>query len=288
MKKQLLSVALTLCFGMVRGQVVAVALTQHEIDALKGHSKEIMEKANKLAEEETMRTHMQYRVLRKDEERLRQYILHREIRKCCYDFIFPDSLRHRVANKMSIDEFYADSVNTVLLTAGNSYISGDNVTFALHRAKDIELDEASRDTIMKRALDMAQRLRKNPRLDLWDEEMAVLTQTLSSRQIDKLFYARHYPEIAREVNDGWKRLEKAGLTEQLDSTQEIIKARMYYSLRHKINDIYRGNRTARRQNLAEIAKQMPQMVRMVDALDRKEKMIKEEENNKTIGKEFVW
>lgn len=284
--KLLLVIALAMYFGVVRGQVVAV--TRHEIEALNNHGKEIMERANYLAEEETIRTHMKYRVLRKDEERLARYIREREIRKCCYDFIFPDSLKRRVANKMSIDEFYADSVNTVLLAAGNPYISGENVTFALHRAKDIELDEASRDTIMKKALDMSRRLRKNPRLDLWDEEMAVLTKTLSSRQIDKFFYARHYHEIAREVNEGWRRLDEAGLTEQLDSAQDIVQARMYYSLRHKITDIYRNNRTARRQNLAELAKQMPQMVKMVDALDKKEKIRKEEENNKTIGKEFVW
>lgn len=285
-RKLLLSIALAMSYGVAQGQVVAV--TRHEIDALKEHSKEIMEQANHLAEEETMRTHMQYRVLRKDEERLARYIREREIRKCCYDFIFPDSLKHRVANKMSIDEFYADSVNTILIAAGNPYISGENVTFALHRAKDIELDEASRDTIMEKALDMSRRLRKNPRLDLWDEEMAVLTKTLSSRQIDKFFYARHYQEIAREVSDGWRRLDEAGLTEQLDSVQDIIQARMYYSLRHKVTDIYRNNRTVRRQSLAELAKQMPQMVKMVDALDKKEKIRKEEEKNKTIGKEFVW
>ena len=89
-RKLLLSIAMAVCFCVAQGQVVAV--TRYEIDALKDHSKEIMERANHLAEEETMRTHMQYRVLRKDEERLRRYILHREIRKCCYDFIFPDSL----------------------------------------------------------------------------------------------------------------------------------------------------------------------------------------------------
>ncbi|MBO5615241.1 MAG: hypothetical protein J5932_03835 [Prevotella sp.] len=287
MKKTfLLSIALAMCYCSAHSQTIAV--TQYEIDALKGHSKEIMEKARYIADEETMRIHMNYRVLRKDEEKLARYIREREIRKCCYDYIFPDSLTHRVVNKMSIDEFYADSVNTILITAGNPYISGENVTFALFRAKDIEIDAARQDTIMEHALAMARRLRRNPKLDLWDEEMLLLTKTLTTRQLDKFFYIRHYPEIAKEVSNCWQRLEEAGLTEELDSAQEVVNARMYYSLRHKITDIFRSNRTARRSNIAELNKQMPTMVRMLEALEKKEKIEDEEKKDKTIGKEFVW
>lgn len=287
MKKTfLLSIALAMCYYSAHSQTIAV--TQYEIDALKGHSKEIKEKARYIADEETMRIHMNYRVLRKDEERLARYIREREIRKCCYDYIFPDSLTHRVVNKMSIDEFYADSVNTVLIAAGNPYISGENVTFALFRAKDIEIDAARQDTIMEHALAMARRLRRNPKLDLWDEEMLLLTKTLTTRQLDKFFYIRHYPEIAKEVSNCWQRLEEAGLTEELDSAKEVVNARMYYSLRHKITDIFRSNRTARRSNIAELNKQMPAMVRMLEALEKKEKIEEEEKKNRTIGKEFVW
>lgn len=291
MKKTfLLSIALAMCSCHVTAQNAShvMAVTQYEIDALKEHSKEIMEKANYLTDEEVMRTHLSYRVLKKDEGKLRRYIQQREIRKCCYDYIFPDSLIHRIVNKMSIDEFYADSVNTVLLAANNPYISGENVTFALFIKDKLELENVQYDSIMSHALDMARRMRKNPKLDVWDEEMLVLTKTLTTRQLDKFFYIKHSPEIMKEVNSGWKRLEEADLTEQLDSVQDIIKARMYYSLRRKITDVFRNNRTARRQNLAELTKEMPPMVRMIDALDKKEKMIKDEENNKTIGKEFVW
>ncbi len=285
-RKLLLSIALALCYCMAYGQIMSV--TQYEIDALKGHSKEIMARANFLAEEETMRTHMRYRVLRRDEERLARYIREKEIRKCCYDFIFPDSLQHRVANKMSIDEFYTDSINTILLAANNPYISGENLTFAIFRAKDIEIDDVRRDTIMSHALDMARRIKLNPKLDVWDEEMLVLTKTLTTRQLDKFFYVKYSPEIKKDVSNCWQRLTEAGLTEELDSAQEVIKARMYYNLRHKITDIFRNNRTARRSNLAELNKQMPQMVKMLEALEKKEKIEEEDNKNKTIGKEFVW
>ena len=285
-RKLLLSIALALCYSMAYGQIMSV--TQYEIDALKGHSKEIMARANFLAEEETMRTHMRYRVLRRDEERLARYIREKEIRKCCYDFIFPDSLQHRVANKVSIDEFYADSINTILLAANNPYISGENLTFAIFRAKDIEIDDVRRDTIMSHALDMARRIKLNPKLDVWDEEMNVLTKTLTTRQLDKFFYIRHSTEIAREVNSGWKRLEEAGLTEELDSAQDVVKARMYLTQQRKIYDIWRHHDAQRRQNLDELGKQMPPLIRLLDALNRREKINEEENKNKTIGKEFSW
>ena len=134
----LLCVLMTLCCCLARSQTVAV--TELEIAALKSHSKEIMEKAKQQAEEATMQTHLTYRVLRKDEERLARYMREREIRKCCYDYIFPDSLTHRVVNKMGIDEFYADSVNTILIAANNPFVSGENVTFAVFIADKLEID----------------------------------------------------------------------------------------------------------------------------------------------------
>lgn len=287
MKKTfLLSIALAMCYCSTHSQTIAV--TQYEIDALKGHSKEIMEKARYIADEQTMRTHLSYRVLRKDEERLARYIREREIRKCCYDYIFPDSLTHRVINKMSIDEFYADSVNTVLIAAGNPYISGENVTFALFRAKTLELDDAQYAGIMEKALDIARRTKRDRKLNVWNEEMEILKNTLSDRQLDKFFYVKYSKEIAKDIENGWKKLEEAGLAEQLDSAQEIVNARMYLSLQRKINDIWRYFGTPRKKNLAELAKDKPQMLRMLEALEKKEKLIREEEKNKTLGKEFVW
>ena len=265
-----------------------VPLMQQEMDVMKDHSNEILGRALYLADEATMQTHLMYRVKKKDEAQLARYIREREIRKACYDFVYPDSLKRRVVSKMSIDETYADSINTILLRANNKNISGENMTLAVFWSEELELDTAQQTLIMEKALDIARRLRREPRLNVWNEEMNVVKTTFTPRQTDKFFYIKHSQDIAKEINDGWKRLEEAGLTAELDSAQEVLRMRMYLTQQRKIKDIWRYYGTPQKKNLAELAKEKPQMQMMLDALDKKKKIEEEEKKNKTIGKEFVW
>ncbi len=285
MRKTIL-LAIAMYCNMAVAQMVP--LMQQEMDVMKDLSNEILGRALYLADEATMQTHLMYRVKKKDEAQLARYIREREIRKACYDFIYPDSLKRRVVSKMSIDETYTDSINTILLRANNKNISGENMTLAVFWSEELELDTAQQTLIMEKALDIARRLRREPRLNVWNEEMNVLKTTLTARQIDKYFYIKHSAAIAKEINDGWKRLEEAELAAELDSAQEVLRMRMYLTQQRKIKDIWRYYGTPQKKNLAELAKEKPQMQMMLDALDKKKKIEEEEKKNKTIGKEFVW
>ncbi|MBR6192145.1 MAG: hypothetical protein IKQ68_08320 [Prevotella sp.] len=285
MRKTIL-LAIAMYCNMAVAQMVP--LMQQEMDVMKDHSNEILGRALYLADEATMQTHLMYRVKKKDEAQLARYIREREIRKACYDFVYPDSLKRRVVSKMSIDETYADSINTILLRANNKNISGENMTLAVFWSEELELDTAQQTLIMEKALDIARRLRREPRLNVWNEEMNVVKTTFTPRQTDKFFYIKHSQDIAKEINDGWKRLEEAGLTAELDSAQEVLRMRMYLTQQRKIKDIWRYYGTPQKKNLAELAKEKPQMQMMLDALDKKKKIEEEEKKNKTIGKEFVW
>ena len=64
--------------------------------------------------------------------------------------------------------------------------------------------------------------------------------------------------------------------------------RMYLTQQRKIKDIWRYYGTPQKKNLAELAKEKPQMQMMLDALDKKKKTEEEEKKNKTISKEFIW
>ncbi len=285
MRKILLSLIVMLCCTVM---AQPVPMTKQEIKTMEAHKKEILGRALYLADEATMQTHLLYRVKKKDEEQLARYIREREIRKACYDFVYPDSLKRRVLSKMSIDATYADSVNTILLRANNKNISGENMTLAVFWAEKLELDTAQQTHIMEKALDIARRLRRDPHLNVWNEEMESLKTTLSPRQTDKFFYIKHSQDIAKEIDTGWKRLEEAGLAAELDSAQEVLHMRMYLTQQRKIRDIWRHYGAQQRKNLAELAKEKPQMQMMLDALDKKKKIEEEEKKNKTIGKEFVW
>lgn len=217
------------------------------------------------------------------------FIKNREMHKYCYNYIYADSILKRVRCKLEIDSVYRDSINTVLIPISGSNISGANISYALNCVKSLQLDSAQYDYMMDKALDMARRIRNDRTLNVWNEEMDILRKTLSSKQLTYFFVVKNLDKVATEIDEGWKSLVEAGLSEQLDSAKEFPLAFMYFQEKYKIKDLYRYYGTSQKKYMAELEKRKPSMVQMLATLDKEAR--KKEQNNKktkTIGKEFVW
>ena len=93
--------------------------------------------------------------------------------------------------------------------------------------------------------------------------------------------------VTLEFNRAWKKLKEAGLTEQLDSAKDANDAINYMFNRQMIKDLYRSYGTPQKKYLAELDKNKPKMMSMLEGLEKKARM-KEEEKTKTVSKEFVW
>ena len=267
---------------------VPAFLTKVEGQVYRAHADDILPQVFNRCDELSMEIHLRYVCSPSKDEKLGQYLLQRELRKACYDYILPDSIKRRVMIKMRIDAQYQDSIDMLLIPEYYNRISGDNISYALHAKRAVRMDSTQYDYLMGKALDMAHRLRRNPRLNVWNEEMEILTKTLTKEQLDRFFRDKNARSVTKEMQAGWKRLTDAGLAEQLDSVNDMARAYFYFQERQKIKDLYKYNSTAQRKHLAELNKSMPTMIRMLDGLDKKARIEENERNNKTVGKEFVW
>ena len=235
--------------------------------------------------EELLKLCKRYRVPEGGRERLEFYIKNREFKYICQDFLYKDSLEKRAINKMLIERVYLDSINTILIPEYTNHLSGENVSYALHCRRMLGLDSIQYSYLMSKALNMSRRIRKDYRVNLWNEEMEILKKTLDRGQLYSFFRMKNTVKITDEFNKTWTLLKEAGLTEQLDSVKDAKDAIYYISRKLMIKDLYRSFGTSQKKYLAELDKSKPKMIRMLEGLDKKAAI---EEKRKTIGREFVW
>lgn len=235
--------------------------------------------------EEVAKINHFFHVPEKDMARLEFYVKNREFKYICQDILYKDSLDRRVRNKIIIDWVFQDSINTILIPTCQHHISGENLSYALRYRNTLDLDSAQYAYIMGKALSMARRIRNDYRVNLWNEEMEILKKTLDKGQLWSFFRRKNAKKIWDEFDKAWDKLEKAGLTEQLDSAKDAKEAIKYMHSRQMIKDLYRSYGTSQKKYLAELDKSKPKMMRMLDGIDKKARA---EEKRKTVGKEFVW
>lgn len=260
-----------------------------EEDFMRNESPDIQKAIADIGYESSLEMRLTYNVPFDKMNQLVEFVKNREKRKLCYNTVYADSLLKRVMCKMEIDSLYRDSINTILIPLPNSRISGDNLSLALQNSKSLRLDGAQYDNMMNQAVEMARQIRRNRTLNVWNREMEVLRKTLTPDQLTYFFVIKNLDKVSAEIDNGWKKLTDAGLTEQLDSVKEFPLAFRYYQEYYKIKDIYRYYGTSQKKHIAELEKRKPAMVQLLATLD---KNTREQEKNKhktkTIGKEFVW
>ncbi len=237
--------------------------------------------------EEMMKLEKRYIIPEEGYEKLDHYVMNRELKYICQDFLYKDSLGKRVYDKMAIERIYRDSINSILIPQFENHISGDNVSMALYYRKSLRLDSTQYSYIMTKAIDMARRIYKDHRVNVWNEEMEVLKKTLDKKQLRSFFVAKNSGIVTLEFSLAWKKLEEAGLTEQLDSAKDANDAINYMFNRQMIKDLYRSYGTPQKKYLTELNKNKPKMMSMLEGLDKKARL-KEEEKTRTVSKEFVW
>ena len=243
-----------------------------EEDTLDAHFKEIVKETNFGVQECEVALRLKYRVSQGMAHVIGRFIREREWRKACYNYIYNDSVFARVKCKQEIDSVYRDSLNLFLIPVKGNTISGENISFALRYKDTLNLDDAQYQYMMDKALSMARQLYKNPKTNVWNEEMEVLTESLTPGQLDNFFMLKYAMSITRTLLNGWKRIVEEGLSDQLNKTEDINKAYRYYLEQKKIKDIYRYRSSAQRKSLAELNKRKPDMIRMLETLDKNARM----------------
>ena len=284
--KIILCIAIALTCTMAHAE--KYACTPQEWNVYLNDSTQILHETKFNTEEMIVRWKKRYVIPQKKFSKFEHFVRNCEFRKVCQNHLYADSLQKRIESKMATEEIYRDSIYKLLIPVCENRISGDNICLALKMAKLLKLDESQYTYLMDKALDMAHRIEKDRSLNVWNEEINLLRGTLSNIQLSIYFYNKNAQAAKKDVEAGWNRLEKADLTEDLDSIKEKVEALKYYQELRKIKDIYRYYGTSQKKYLAELNKRMPKVVLMLDALDKKARIVEERKKNGTIGKEFAW
>ena len=122
-------------------------------------------------------------------------------------------------------------------------------------------------------------------MDVWDREMDVLKKTLTRKQLNSYFIQKNCMGITKQMHDAWNKLEAKGLTSELDSAKECAKTYMFFAEKMKIEDLYKNHDDTRKRALSELNKQMPTMVRMLEAIDKRKRV---DEKMKQVDKQYMW
>lgn len=282
-KKLLLSIALAMLYFPVSAEVLKCTIQEREVYF--ANRTAIDSLLSLRYPEEIAIINSCYTVPAEGKEKLEFYVKNREFKYICQDFLYKDSLEKRVRNKLTISKVYQDSINTILIPEYRNHLSGENLSYVLHCRNRLGLDSAQYSYIMSKAVNMARRIRKDYRINLWNEEMEILKSTLDKRQLRSFFVAKNAVKVTDEFNKAWAKLKDAGLTEQLDSAKDANDAVNYFFSKQMIKDLYRYYGTSQRKYLSELDKSKPKMISMLEGIDKKKRI---EERNKAISKEFIW
>ncbi len=254
---------------MAHVKAQSILSTDREENVMKERAETIREQASLASSEAFANLCINYRVMKRFSPQIKQFLGKREQRKACYNFIYDDKPYKRARAKMQLDSIYQDSID-IRLIPYNKNISGEYVSFAIFMERELCMDSAQHHAIKQCALDLAHKLRKDPKLDTWPEERKVITTTLAPRQVEKLFVRKNGRKIADDFRMAWNRLKEAGLTQQLDSVGDGALAVVYLEKSYAIRDLYQRDKTARRAAMAQLDKRKPIMMRLLDGLNKKE------------------
>ena len=261
---------------------------ERERAACMGHEEQIAGAAMFRAAEEIERLYYNFNVPDSIRGQVERLVRTREFRKTCQEILHKDSAYLRARNKDALDELYLDSINRLIIPYNIYNISGENVSALLRLPGRLRIDESTRSGLLEKAVDMARRIRCDRMLNVWDEEMELLKKKLSTKQYNLFFSIKNRRTVDAELRDAWDRIVEAGLESQLDSAKDVALAHSYLNERQKLKTIYRYRPVAQKKQLDEQRKHRPLMIRMLDALDKKEALNNDEEKKKAIAKEFVW
>ncbi len=282
MGKRVLSCVLTVIVTL--GAYAQNEFTDSERKVFEEHENEIISRSRIAGEDAHAELCMKYNVPKSQSEKLASMLVERERRKAVYDYIYPSSPRLRAQAKLSVDSVYQYHVDEILIPYNK--MSGENITFLLRRRKAFRLDDAQYEYLMKHAVEMCHKMRKDRKADVWDEEMAVMRNTLGKKMFNSFLIQKNASVVTKRMKESWKKLRDAGLTEELDSVSDCARMYMFYMEQEKIKSVYKNFSTERKKRLAENDKQMPKAVKMYYALARKEREAKKSESEETKG--LVW
>lgn len=227
-----------------------------------------------------------YVVPREEQIYVRKLLLERESRKATYN-ILDHTPWDRVASKKRIDELYQDSIDIRLLT-DNKKIAGANISLALRFSDHWKLSRDNHAKILKLGLKIAKLIRKDPNYNYDVEVMDSLRNYFNRSQLVEILSAKHALSCIEKGVATWKELQNAGMVMDEDSATCCNQAIDYYTMECVINELFVGHEKQLKNNLSDLRKQQPLIVRMSGSLRNREALMEKKQESEPDVNDMKW
>ncbi|MCR5314220.1 MAG: hypothetical protein K6E54_11370 [Bacteroidaceae bacterium] len=252
------------------------------------HESELKSFVDVVSVDAFMALRIKYHVRLNDFTQLMRLLQDREYRKFAHNYI--DVMpRQRVIEKMRIDSIFQDSIDALLIPENHS-ISGKNISMALKMADKLQISRKKYAFLMDKAIGYARMKRENPTVSFASREMKVLKKVLGRKQIETVLNEKNRLDSHLKSYMIWNDLEKAKLTEELDSSAQMYLMEKYFSLDMFYRDYFVDDEEAMKNNLDELYRYRPRAVRMHDAMITRKRVDAEakEEKKKKVSNTYAW
>ena len=265
-----------------------LAYSKDESKVLQEHESDLQQFVDRVSEDAYVTLCLKYRVDVKDRLHLMNLVRDREYRKYAHNFL-DNTPRQRVMEKMKIDSVFQDSIDALLIPE-NHEISGRSISMALKLAKPLKLSNKKYTFLMDKAITFARMKRKNPTVWFARSEMDAMKKVLNRKQIETVLNEKNGYEAHFNACRIWNDLEKAKLTEELDSVGQMYLLEKYFTLDMFYRDYFVGDDETMRNNLDELYKNRPDGIRMHEALNTRKRVNAEakEEKKKRVSNTYAW
>lgn len=277
-------------FSACSCQVFAQSLscTKEEKKVLLEHESELKSFVDVVCVDAFMALRIKYHVRITDFAHLMKLLQDREYRKFARNYI--DVMpRQRVIEKMRIDSLFQDSIDALLIPDNHS-ISGRSISMALQMADKLQLNKKKYSFLMDKAIGYARMKRENPTVSFARSEMNALKKVLSRKQIEMVLNEKNRYESHINACRIWADLDKAKLTEELDSAAQMYVMEKYFSLDMFYRDYFVGDDETMKNNLDELYRYRPRAIRMHDAMITRKRVDAEakKEKKKKVSNAYAW
>jgi hypothetical protein len=246
-------------------------LKGNEVQAYNQHTSEVTLLANAAVGEEMAR--MTWNGHIRDAAKLadiRNLLYEQEIRKATYHFIHPDDEVACYESRQRIIKEYRKPLVRKLFLAGE-IVGSYNCRMVMRNKDTLRLSPTQQAAMAEVAVEVDQRLKDDPSMDLRGYELAAFRKIMSARQVDFYLTLKLHDEVMGQMTASWTKLKDHQLDYGLDSTAVAAELYRYHLSRDKAIYLNYNNEELRNESVRVINEAAPLAIRRINAIPAAQK-----------------
>lgn len=201
---------------------------------------------------------------------IRSLLYEQEIRKATYYFIHPDDEVARYESRQRITKEYREPLVRKLFLAGE-IVGSYNCRMVMRNKDTLRLSPTQQAAMAEVAVEVDQRLKDDPAMDLRGYELAAFRKIMSARQVDFYLTLKLHDEVMGQMATSWTELKDHQLDYGLDSATVASELYRYHLSRDKAIYLNYNKDSLRNAAVDAINSAAPLAIRRINAIPAAQK-----------------